>query len=211
MSSFKSTAIILALGAAFSSSAFAAGNTWDSATPWGSATTAQYAEWNTFDSATSDTTPDIGSGASLSVSPAGGFLFSGNIYTFNSVPAFTVNLAGVIGDVFDVYLRVATQGNTLLSTATLNGVSASSVLAYTGASDLGSGSEQELYWVWNNVTGASTYAFTFTASAPHLLLDQVSVATVAAVPEPSTYGMLALGLGVVGMIARRKRNNKQLA
>jgi len=32
-----------------------------------------------------------------------------------------------------------------------------------------------------------------------------AIGTVAAVPEPATYGMLALGLGVLGLVARRRR------
>ncbi|MCB5184165.1 PEP-CTERM sorting domain-containing protein [Methylobacillus gramineus] len=201
----KFSLIVLAASVAFSGSALAAGNVWDSATPWGSSTLAQFAEWNTFDSAAFDNTPESGTG-SISLSPAGGFLFDTNIYTFNSIPTVTGTLAGTAG-VFDVYLRVASQGNPLVSTATLNGVSASSILGYTAAADLGAGTEEELYWVWKGVTGGDLYTFQFQASTAHILIDQIALATVAvtAVPEPSSYAMLALGLGMLGAAGRRAR------
>ncbi|MCB5189701.1 PEP-CTERM sorting domain-containing protein [Methylobacillus arboreus] len=203
--STKLAAVALAMSLAFSGSALAAGGVWDSTTPWGDATLAQYAEWNTFDSVSGDSTPEIGAG-SISLSPAGFTLQNGDIYTLFSLPTITATLTGTSG-VFDVYLRVATQGRNLASEALLNGVVANSVLAYTGAADFGSGDEQELYWVWNNVTGADLYTFQFQASAPHILIDQVALASiaVAAVPEPSTYAMLALGLGVLGAASRRTR------
>jgi hypothetical protein len=37
-----------------------------------------------------------------------------------------------------------------------------------------------------------------------MLLDNVSVTT-AAVPEPETYAMMLAGLGIVGLMARRRR------
>lgn len=203
----KLSLIAVSASILFSSSAMAAGNVWDSATPWGDSVTAQYAEWNTFDSPLADNTPEVGAGTiSLSAPSAFAILFETNIYTLNSIPTITGTLAGTAG-VFDVYLRVASQGNSLVSTATLNGASASSVLAYTTAADLGAGAEEELYWVWKGVTGADLYTFQFQAATPHILIDQIALATVAvaAVPEPSSYAMLALGLGILGAAGRRAR------
>ncbi|MDR5171551.1 PEP-CTERM sorting domain-containing protein [Methylobacillus flagellatus] len=199
------SSIALATSLVFSGSALAAGGAWDSAAPWGDAEPVQLTEWNTFGSPVFDNTPDIGAGT-ISLSPAGATPFGNDIYTLNSIPTITATLAGTAG-LFDVYLRVATQGNLLASNATLNGVNATSILAYTGKADLGSGEEQELYWVWNNVAGADLYTFQFKAAKAHILIDQVALATVAvaAVPEPSTYAMLALGLGILGAASRRRK------
>jgi hypothetical protein len=130
----------------------------------------------------------------------------GDIYTFNSIATFTATLDATSG-IFDVYLRAATQGNMLAATATLNGVNATSVLAYN--SNASQGIEQEVYWKWSNVTAGDFYTFQFSAAAPHVLLDQVSLSTVAAaVPEPETYAMLVAGLGLIGFM-RRKHAQKR--
>lgn len=46
---------------------------------------------------------------------------------------------------------------------------------------------------WTNPTFENWYGFTV---------------GVAAVPEPETYGMMLMGLGVIGFVARRRRNNQ---
>lgn len=189
-------------GATFAAPSFATTNVWDSATPWGDATPVQYVEWNSFDSVAGDSTPDIGSGSISLTPPAAIHMGADGIYTLFSMPTITASMAGTAG-VFDVYLRTAAQGNTLNSTATLNGISANSVLAFGGVGS--HGDEQELYWVWNNIAGADLYTFQFKTSSPHILIDQVALAAVAAVPEPSTYAMLALGLGILGAAGRRAR------
>lgn len=201
----KLSLIAFVSGMTFSAVASATANVWDSSNPWGTSTLAGYAEWNTFASTTSNPTPQFGSNGTLS-GTAGSLLFGGDIYTFNSIASFTATLAASSGS-FDVYLRAATQGNFLSSTATLNGVSASSILAYSG--NASQGIEQEVYWKWSNVTADSLYTFNFSASAPHVLLDQVSLSAVAAVPEPETYALILAGLGLIGF-SSRKTGRKQV-
>jgi len=199
--SYNLAAIALAVGTAFATSASATTNVWDSQAPWGGATPVQYVEWNSFDSIEGDSTPEIGAGT-ISLTPPAAIQMGEGIYTLFNMPTITATLAGTAG-VFDVYLRAAVQGNTLASEATLNGISATSVLAFTGAGS--HGNEEELYWVWNNVVGTDLYTFQFKTAAPHVFIDQIALATVAAVPEPSTYAMLALGLGVLGAASRLSR------
>ena len=212
MSFVSKLSLLAALtGLTISTTASATGEVWDSADPWGSATLTQYAEWNTFASAVNNASPEFGAGATLTVTNApagfgGPFLDHGNIYTFFTVANFQATLSATSG-VFDVYLRAAAQGNLLSSTATLNGVSATSTLAYASAAS--QGAEQEVFWKWSNVSAASLYTFNFSGSAPHVLLDQLSLATVTAVPEPETYAMMVAGLGLVGFMSRKR--SKKLA
>lgn len=214
----KVSVLALTLGMAFSSSAFATTEKWDSATPWGSATTAQYAEWNVFSYVDpfvkQDNTPDvalIGATATLTETSGTSFITgSQNIYSFSSPTAFTATLTGATSGVFDIYLRVAAFGVMPSLTATLNGTSATAVTQLLGTtnSSFGTVDEGEYYWKWSNVTAASLYTFKFNASSSSMSLDQLALATVAVptvtpVPEPEAFSMMALGLGLMAFAARR--------
>lgn len=214
------SALTLALGVAFSGSAFATGNIWDTPNPWGSATLSQFAGWDSF-GGTTDTTPDTGAGGTVKENTGTSFVTSGgNIYSFATATNFTATLAGSTTGLFDVYLRVGTIGTTALSAATLNGVSATSTVAFSQSQGdfggFGESTEQELFWKWSNVSASSLYSFNFGSSSSSLSLDQLALATVAvaapvipstpvsAVPEPETYAMMLAGLGLMGFSARRR-------
>lgn len=224
----KLSTIVLALGVTFSGSAFATGGVWDSATPWTAAS--QYAEWTDIESINDSTPEDFSAGSTAnltltnpgrSAGKSGGYSTGTNIYGLGIFAdavgmQFTSTLAGgAAGGFYDVYLRIGTAGTLANTTATLNGVAASNpVQQFLGEPEEimgGVSAEQELYWKWTNVAGASLYTFTFSAAAPHMSLDQVSLATVAvtAVPEPEAYGMMGLGLGLVALA--RRRQAKKLA
>lgn len=211
----KFSALALTLGMLFNSSAFATQAVWDTANPWGSLTPASYAEWNVFNS-TNDNTPDVamtaGITASVQETTGGAFITGGgNIYSFSGATAFTATLSGASTGLFDVYLRIATLGTLANSSATLNGVTATSVLQFNedqGTVMGGATAEQELYWKWSNVAASSLYTFKFNANSSSMSLDQlalaaVSVPTVTPVPEPEAFSLMGLGLGLMAFVARR--------
>lgn len=215
----KLSVLAITLGMAFSGSAFATQAVWNTANPWGSDTPVSYAEWNVFNS-TNDTTPDIsvtaGVAASVRETSGGSFVTGGgNIYSFSGATSFTATLSGSTSGLFDVYLRIGTLGTLASASATLNGISATSVLQFNedqGTVMGGATAEQELYWKWSNVTASSLYTFQFNSSSSSMSLDQLALATVAVptvtpVPEPEAYSLMALGLGIMAFAARRSAKN----
>lgn len=204
----KLSALTLALGIAFSSSAMAAGDLWDTANPWGSASLTDFAAWNVF-GGTTDKTPEVAGSGTATVKENTGQAFvtgGGNIYSFSAATNFTATLSSSSTGLFDVYLRISTLGTAPLGTALLNGVSAT--ITTTKVDSLGGfgGEELESYWKWSNVSGSALYKFQFGASGSSMSLDQLALATVevATVPEPETYGMMLAGLGLMGFVARRR-------
>ncbi|MCB5187651.1 PEP-CTERM sorting domain-containing protein [Methylobacillus caricis] len=203
--SIKASAIALAASMSFATSAFATSNVWDSATPWGDALVAQYAAWDDFTSSFHNSTAQYGTGATLTeTSTLASLTSTQNIYNSFGVSNFIATLLGspTATGTFDVYLRAATTGTLLSTEATLNGIAATSVETFLLS---GRGVEQEVYWKWSDVSASGIYVFNFGAAETHLSLDQLALAVVTAVPEPSTYAMLALGIGILGAAARRAR------
>lgn len=176
--------------------AHAAGNTWDSAAPWADVSGATVlAEWNRFN-AISDDSPDVaGAGSVTETTGLSSVTSTGNIYNYRAVSSFSAVVEGLDGAA-NVWLQVATQGTALATDALLNGLSATLVSTF-------SGSDTEVYWLWEGVT-ADVYNFSFAATTTHLSLDQLAVAAVP-VPEPSSYAMLVAGLSALGAAVRRRR------
>lgn len=167
----------------------------------------RYAEWN-FMSYPTDATPDIAGSGSLRETTGTAFATSGgNIYSFSDATAFTVTLTGLDGAA-DVWLRVASVGTAPKAVATLNGVSATSVLGFSVAAGGFGGDERELYWKWSNVAAAAQYTLKFSAQESSMSLDQVAVYAAALptapVPEPESWALMLAGMGLVATVARRR-------
>ncbi len=166
-----------------------------------------YAEWNVILSYPTDNTPDIAGAGTLTELTGGAFTTSGgNVYGLGGPTSFQVDLAGSTTGLWDVYLRVGTQGSIALEEATLNGVSATRVLTYDNTITGGfGGAEQESLWKWT-LAGTGDWVFNFGATAAHMSLDQVAVYAVqTAVPEPQTWALLGAGLGAMAMVRRRRQ------
>lgn len=187
--------------------ASAAGGQWDSTLPSGTTT---LAEWNVINAYPSDNTPDVAGAGTLTETTGAAFLTSGgNIYSFSAPTAFTLNTAALGTGSWDVYLRIGGLGTPVLDIASLNGVNATRSIVFT--ENLGGafgGAEEESLWKWT-VSGGSALNFAFGATGSSLSLDQVGVYAVAnaatAVPEPGTWALMAAGLGMVGVMSRRRQ------
>lgn len=198
--SFRSLITTGALLAVASSPALSASAVWDSPALPGSTV---LAEWNVFDSATTDETPDVAGAGTLSqLSPAAGSFLtsSGNLYSAGGAATFllTVNQTLLSGSTV-----CAVQGTVLDSLATLNGVAADKVVSFSSALGGFGGTEEESYWVWTLTDAVDVLQFGFGSSAAHTSLDQVAVLA-APVPEPSVWLSLVAGLGILGAVARRR-------
>ena len=189
------------LVAAPGSSATVPGEQWITTAPVGSS----YAEWDFFNTYPTDSLPDIAGVGSITETTGTAFIpGSGNIYSFAAATAFTATLTGGGSGLVDVWLRIGTQGTAAATSATLNGATATRVETYTLALGGMGGDEKEWYWKWTTAA-APTYTFAFGASGSSMSLDQVALyAMAAAVPEPETYALLLAGLGMVGVMVRRR-------
>lgn len=201
--SFRSLITTGALLAVASSPALSASAVWDS--PALPASTV-LAEWNVFDSATTDETPDVAGAGTLSqLSPAAGSFLtsSGNLYSAGGAATFLLTVDQTLLSGSTVWLRTAVQGTVLDSLATLNGVAADKVVSFSSALGGFGGTEEESYWVWTLTGAVDVLQFGFGSSAAHTSLDQVAVLA-APVPEPSVWLSLVAGLGILGAVARRR-------
>lgn len=222
--------LLLVTAATTTVNAQAALNTWDSATPWGSAPTAMYVGWDNFDQVPTDNTPDIaGSGnGSFTLNVAGsGFFGGGNVYSppNNTNGSYSILMQGTTGGFYDIYLRIETGRATPTTFTGATLIIDDSVAAALGLTndfqstqmvtffDTTSGlNESESYWVWNNIPGSNFYNVMLAQDSQspgsnyYTIFSQAEMAAVAIpVPEPETNMMFMTGLLLVGMMfARRK-------
>lgn len=178
-----------------------------------------YAEWDTFSDASypgvRTSAADVGSYGATNVNlgwNSGVFVAgSGNLYSFTTDEAYTVSLTDATPIVGPV--RVALQTETWgldLSSVLLNGVAATAKqVTFQNPnydSSFGVVTLTQTVFTWDLDVGVSQYNFSFAAPV-HTSLTQVAVdiGSVAVVPEPSTYAMLAAGLAMVGGVAARRR------
>jgi len=183
----------------------------DSANAWIATPEAgsSYAEWNVILSYPVDNTPDIAGAGTLSELTGGAFTTSGgNVYGLGGPTSFQVDLSGATSGLWEVYLRISTQGSVALEEATLNGIGATRVLTYDNTTTGGfGGAEQESLWKWT-LAGTGDWVFNFGATAAHMSLDQVAVYAIEvapAVPEPQTWALMGAGLGAMGWLRRRRQ------
>jgi hypothetical protein len=221
---------VLATAATTTFSAHAAIDTWDSATPWGSATTAMYVGWNNFDQVPVDSTPDVaGSGGgsfTLNV-PDSAFYGGGNVYSppNNTSGSYSIVMQGSTGGFYDIYLRIETGRATPTTFTGATLIIDDDVAFALGLSndfqttqlvtffDTSSGlNESESYWVWHNIPGSNFYNVMLaqdsqaSGSNYYTIFSQAEMAAVAIpVPEPESKTLFMTGLFLIGMmVARRK-------
>lgn len=108
----------------------------------------------------------------------------------------TITFDGLAAGLYEIVITVSGQNlNWDLSNTTLNGK--------TGAWDASIG---RLKFIGFDTTDTSPFVLNLAGSVlnPAALAGYSGEVTVTAVPEPTTYGMLLGGLGLLGFMARRK-------
>ncbi len=126
----------------------------------------------------------------------------GHYFGGGASPTYT----GAFDDTYTFTLNPSTTFNALVTgwwginqtgfAATLNGAP----LSFSATSTPGTS-----YLSLNNVTGSSSYTLHIIGSAdPSGSSYNVALNSVVAVPEPETFAMLLAGLGLIGMVARRR-------
>ncbi|MDR6786995.1 hypothetical protein J2Y58_000333 [Sphingomonas sp. BE138] len=148
-----------------------------------------------------------GSVANQSANPFGAAATNAYAYVRGSSVATVTSLAETFGNI-SVYLGSLDAGNTI----DVLGIGGAVLRSFSG-SDLATPAAAN----GNQASGLTNRAVTFSAGAGEQLtglrfstngnaleFDNVRFSTAAAVPEPATWGMMMLGLGVIGYAMRRR-------
>ncbi|MGV7206333.1 choice-of-anchor E domain-containing protein [Oxalobacteraceae bacterium A2-2] len=140
------------------------------------------------------TTPAVDAALSLSLLNAGSYtsLATGGLYSGN----VTLTAAGTSGAKVTTPGSLTLHGTETVTTGLDSFLSSSPLSAYVKVNAVSSvaGAENVLSTFRTSGTAYGTVTYTYTA---------------APVPEPETYGMLLAGLGLMGVVARRKRASRQ--
>ncbi|ABE49400.1 MULTISPECIES: FxDxF family PEP-CTERM protein [Methylobacillus] len=152
----------------------------------------------------------------------GGNIHFGNDFDtlgeFTDVFQFTLTEpTDVTGTASSTYLTIGSllyQGIDLTSVVLSGGSSVENTVSYY----FDGGSSSTNTWTFSGINlTAGTYTLTIKGEAGLTSIPTAqasyggNLTFTAAVPEPSTYGMLALGLGLVGFAARSRRNASKFA
>ena len=137
---------------------------------------------------------------------------SGTAFLFNpwEKDASIVKTGGGLFDFGSASLRAAwNQGLNITVTGWLNGVEVSTKTVTVNSTEHTLGEFNFLgidKLTFHSYGGVKNPLFT-TGSGTHFMIDDMNFAAVAPVPEPSTYAMMFAGLGLVGLMARRRRSS----
>ena len=177
----------------------------------------RYSLWETFTVPTGapGNKPNSGSDSSavLTQSTPGAFLTgSGNIYNMSALSTFSISYSAG-GPVGNVVLQARTFGMELDYDAirlNYDGGSLSSVrkeldrLSVGDPGQPGSGAYVSSAWTWDlSGMGVNNYTITFSAKDPSVSFDSATLDT-QVVPEPTTFSLAAVGLGVLVWGLRRR-------